>query len=300
MKRIILFVLSAILLLSLVSCKQDVDTTESGFLTSTSTVGCVVLSNLVEGTDIIFGSLSSYGTGCMHDRTLTTDDMKCLAKSDALIMNGAGFEGFADKLGDSMPKLTTIVLSDGANIDAEEHDHDGHDHSEGVHFWMSVSEFRNSVSYLAGTLEALFPDEAERIAQNAANYDEKLADLGDELAEILADCNGRSVIATAGVFDCLFKEFGIEIAGEMPHSEDGELSAANIAKLTDIAKSGEADAVFVDGTLSDAVVDLLADQTGLPVIRLSTVVDTETTDKDAYHEIMRINATAIAEAMENR
>ena len=50
-------------------------------------------------------NLSQPTTGCLHDYTLTTEDMKNLSKADVLIVNGGGMEGYLDDVIAAYPAL---------------------------------------------------------------------------------------------------------------------------------------------------------------------------------------------------
>ncbi len=91
----------------------------------------IATSNVVGDIDgVVVENLSQPTTGCLHDYTLTTQDMKNLSKADVLVINGGGMEGYLDNVMTAYPELTIIDASaDIAYIEGEEHDHD-HDEAE--------------------------------------------------------------------------------------------------------------------------------------------------------------------------
>ncbi len=97
----------------------------------------IATSNVVGDIDgVVVENLSQPTTGCLHDYTLTTQDMKNLSKADVLVINGGGMEGYLDNVMTAYPELTIIDASaDIAYIEGEEHDHEdveevGHNHEE--------------------------------------------------------------------------------------------------------------------------------------------------------------------------
>ena len=56
-------------------------------------------------------NLTQPQTGCLHDYQLTTEDMKAMADSDVLLINGGGIESFVSKVAKTYPKLSIINLS---------------------------------------------------------------------------------------------------------------------------------------------------------------------------------------------
>ena len=65
--------------------------------------------NLLDGVEgYKVQNLSQPTTGCLHDYTLTTEDMKNLSKADLLIVNGGGMEGYLDDVVAAYPDLKII------------------------------------------------------------------------------------------------------------------------------------------------------------------------------------------------
>ncbi len=95
----------------------------------------IATSNVVGDIDgVVVENLSQPTTGCLHDYTLTTQDMKNLSKADVLVINGGGMEGYLDNVMTAYPELTIIDASaDIAYIEGEEHDHDHDEAEESVH-----------------------------------------------------------------------------------------------------------------------------------------------------------------------
>ncbi len=95
----------------------------------------IATSNVVGDIDgVVVENLSQPTTGCLHDYTLTTQDMKNLSKADVLVINGGGMEGYLDNVMTAYPELTIIDASaDIAYIEGEEHDHDEAEEADHTH-----------------------------------------------------------------------------------------------------------------------------------------------------------------------
>ena len=55
-------------------------------------------------------------TGCLHDYSITTDDMKTLDGAQVFVTNGADMESFMDKVTEQMPNLKVIDSSTGIKL----------------------------------------------------------------------------------------------------------------------------------------------------------------------------------------
>ena len=74
-------------------------------------------------------------TGCLHDYSLTTDNMKLIEDSDAFVVNGAGMEQFLDKVIKEDENTNIIDTSTGVELlEGEAHDHNHEEeHEEEAH-----------------------------------------------------------------------------------------------------------------------------------------------------------------------
>ncbi|MBO5656972.1 MAG: zinc ABC transporter substrate-binding protein, partial [Agathobacter sp.] len=82
-------------------------------------------------------NLSEPQTGCLHDFTLTPEDMKLLSNADVFIINGGGIESFMEEIAEAYPNLVIIEASEGITLleseMGEEHDHEeqqGHEEED--------------------------------------------------------------------------------------------------------------------------------------------------------------------------
>ena len=73
-------------------------------------------------------------TGCLHDYSITTDDMKTLQKAQVFVINGAGMESFMDKVVKQLPNLKVVDSS--KNIELIK---GSGDEGDNPHLWVSIS-----------------------------------------------------------------------------------------------------------------------------------------------------------------
>ena len=88
----------------------------------------------VEGVEVT--RLIQEEISCLHDYTLTVNDMKAIEAADVIVMNGVGLEDFmSDALATS--DAPVIDCSEGVEL-LEAMGHEGHDHDTeyDTHIWM--------------------------------------------------------------------------------------------------------------------------------------------------------------------
>lgn len=73
--------------------------------------------NLTEGiSGVTVVNMTAQNAGCLHDYQLLSKDMKALGAADAFVINGAGMEGFLEKVIEQLPSLPVITASEGIEI----------------------------------------------------------------------------------------------------------------------------------------------------------------------------------------
>ncbi|SEK78417.1 metal ABC transporter solute-binding protein, Zn/Mn family [Halomonas daqiaonensis] len=220
-------------------------------------------------------------------------DARALAEADLVVFNGLQFEGWMERLIDASEFAgPRVVATDGiaARISAAEddghddhddahdqghqahdhHDHDGHDeHDHGPidpHAWQDLGMGRVYVdNILAGLIEA-DPDNSEAYRASAERYLEEIAATDIELRELLGEIPaGTSVITGHDSFGHFARAYGLAFLSPQGLSTEAEPSAANMARLIDVIREESVQALFHENMTSPAMIDQLAEETGLPV-----------------------------------
>jgi len=85
--------------------------------------------------DVKVINLTESFTGCLHNYSMTADNMKTIATADIFVVNGAGMEGFLDKVIKEQSDLKIVDASKDIELIKEEHHHkhDEKSHEEDEH-----------------------------------------------------------------------------------------------------------------------------------------------------------------------
>ena len=102
-------------------------------------------------------------TGCLHDYSITTDNLKTLDGADVFVTNGADMESFMGKVTEQMPKLKVIDSSKGIELFKNKGD-EGYN----PHLWVSISNAITQVKNIGEQLATLDPNNAEKYSANTA------------------------------------------------------------------------------------------------------------------------------------
>ena len=265
----------------------------------------IMALNITDGVEgVAVESMAQQQTGCLHDFQMTTADMKKAETADAFLINGAGMEGFLDKISDQLPELPVIDSSTGIPLIAsgEDHHHDGgegHDHDQedyNPHLWVSITNCMEQVRNLSEGIIALDPEHEAEYRENTETYLEKLSALRDKMHSALDHVKNKDIITFHEAFPYFAEEFGLHIAAVINWEPDSQPSAKELADTIRLVRETGVKALFVEPLYPETSADIIAAETGAQVYVLDPAVSGEW-DKNAYLTAMESNLQVLEQAL---
>lgn len=248
--------------------------------------------------DVEVINMTAPQTGCLHDYSLSTKDLKTLSSADIFVINGAGMESFLDDVIDEYSDLKIIEASNGISL-IEDTDHDEHEHDVNPHVWVSISKNIEEVSNIAKELSAFDPNHASEYEANADAYIAKLENLRTEMHAALDNVNNKDIITFHEAFPYFAEEFNLNIAGVIEVEPDSEPSAKEVENIISIINEKNIKALFTEPQYSSKIADTIAKETGASIYTLDPIV-TGDANEDAYDEYivkMQENLNTLKEAL---
>ena len=151
-------------------------------------------SALAENVDgVAVERLSTGQVSCLHDYTLSVDDMKKIQRADVIAMNGAELEEFMeDAL--SASDAAVIDCSQGVELlENREHHHEGEDHDDhdhghwDPHYWMDPERAGQMVANLQNGLAQADPEHASVYQENGQKAALLLSTWDRDIRDLLAE-----------------------------------------------------------------------------------------------------------------
>ena len=252
-------------------------------------------------------NMTTSQTGCLHDYSLSTKDLKTLSNADILIINGAGMESFLDDVIDEYSDLKIIEASKGIDLiedtehddHTEDHDHEDHDHDVNPHVWVSISKNIEEVSNIAEELSSLDPNHANEYQDNANEYIAKLENLKTEMHSTLDNIAHKDIITFHEAFPYFAEEFGLNIVGVIEIEPDSEPSAKEVENIISIINEKNIKALFTEPQYYSKIADTIAKETGASIYTLDPIVTGDSNEK-AYNDYiikMQENLNTLKEAL---
>lgn len=256
-----------------------------------------------------------------HAFQATPKDVVALSEADVVFLSGADLEAnLADILATTSGLIvdlsTRVALRESASIEHhhehgdEDHEHEDHEHepewhSHGAydpHVWFDPSNVMIWTSEIERTLNRLDPENASDYASRAATYRRALADLDLWIWEQVSRIPNerRNLVTDHLAFGYFAARYGLRQVGTIfpGTSTLSEPSAQELAELIDTITELDVPAIFVGTTVSPALAETVASDTGTEMVVLYTGALSESTGPAAtYIDFMRFNTEAIVQGL---
>ncbi|MGE4277304.1 MAG: metal ABC transporter substrate-binding protein [Lawsonibacter sp.] len=292
-QRIVCLILALILTLSgCASFKHSAPNAapeEDGVMIVATTYPVYLFANAVaDGVEgVRVERLNTGEASCLHDYTLSVDDMKKLEQADVIVMNGAGLEDFME---DALATSSALVIdcSQGVELlenlaydheDGEEgdrHDYD-HDHERwDPHIWMDPANAAVMVENIQAGLAQADPDHAEVYLQNGEGAVQELKTWDSAAKELLAEQGSPEIIGLITFhdgFQYFARAYGLPLLAAIEEEAGSEASAKEIQEMTKLVEEQKLPVIFTEVNGSDATAQAIARETGCQVAQLTMMMD---------------------------
>ena len=246
-------------------------------------------SALCQGTGISVSRLITDEVSCLHDYTLQVTQMQSVEAADAVVLNGGGLEDF---LGDILRNTGRVVnASEGMELSCGHH-HEGHDHEDDPHIWLSPEKAKQMSRIICEKLSTLYPAHKEQFAANLTGLLTKLDALQVYGETALSGLKNRNLITFHDGFSYFAESFNLHILKAVEEESGSEASAKELIEIIDLVKTNDLPAIFTECNGSTAAATVISAETGAKVYSLDMAMA-----GDSYFDAMYHNIRTIKEAL---
>jgi zinc/manganese transport system substrate-binding protein len=220
------------------------------------------------------GDVTSIVTGPStdpHDYETTSDDARAFATADYVVVNGAGYDTWAEKLLSSNPRAGRRVLTVADLL--------GKKAGDNPHFWYSPAYVAQVVDRMEADLKALKPAATAYFDGQRQALDASMAPEQRLLAEIRAKYSGTPVASTESIFVYLAGALGLRVISPPEFmnavAEGNDPPAPAVAEFDTQVSSKEAKVLVYNEQTSTAVttnIKRLASKAGVPTVGVTETV----------------------------
>lgn len=243
----------------------------------------IITQNITQGAqNVEVVNMADINTGCLHDYTLSTTDMKKLEKADVIVQNGLGLENFMDKVLSTYSEVQMIDSSKNITNKIEENGETNN------HIWTSISNYILQVEEIANRLSQISPENEEVYKRNKESYIKRLKELQERYQTELTNLKGKKAICLNEAFSYLAKEVGLEIISVETNHEESSLSAEKMKELIEMMKNENIKSILVDKEDNLKSAQTLANETGATIYELQSGL-IGSVENSSYLQIMGDN-----------
>lgn len=221
-------------------------------------------------------------SGCPHDYSPGPSDMARLANADIIIRYGMGLDANIDKvLKNVSPNAILIDASHGINSP-------GSTNSGSViadpHIHASPEFAAMMVGNIAKALSSIDPEGADAYFLAAEKYSAKLLSSGRILNGCGRNFTRNGVILQQSSLTHLAVAAGFEIVAIIEEDEDKSPSPSKLMEIAKVAKDGRSVLIICETKLSDKLARSIAEESGLPIVRLDSLSSGPANAPDSFYE----------------
>lgn len=242
-----------------------------------------------------------------HDYDPTPQEIARILESKLLVVNGAGFEPWLDKLTDDLAKQNVIVVETTQGLalmesqEMHEEEAENEEASQDPHVWLSPILASKQVEIIKDAVVEVDRKNASEFERNANVLRQRLQELDKKYRDGLRTCQKRSFVTSHTAFSYLAKEHNltqVPIAGISPEEEP---SPADLAKVAAFAKENNIKYIFFETLVSPKLSETIANEVGAQTLVLDPIEglsDDDIQQGKNYFTVMEENLKNLRIALE--
>lgn len=252
-----------------------------------------------------------------HDWEPSPKDIAGLSEADLFIYNGAGMEGWTEKVLDSIKGSKLIPVETSKNIPLEkaersepghqdEHDEDagGHSHEEGEldpHVWLDPMNAKLQMEAIRDGLIQADPQNSAYYRGRFEEYSGRLDALDEAYRSAAEGFSKKEIVVSHKAFGYLCQAYGLEQLAIEGVSSDSEPTPAKMIEITKFIREHEVKVIFFEELASPKVAEAIARETGARTALLNPLEGLTEENLRAgkdYFSVMEENLEALKQALQ--
>ena len=303
-----LLIIGALLAVALSGCAGQTKATDrasgaSGEVLAVETFMADIAQN-VAGDRLRVASLLPVGAD-PHSFETTPGDIAKVARSNVIIVNGAGLEGPLSETIERAGGKGHIIVASAGLVPRHPHEEEAlADHGDvDPHFWLDPNNVVKYVENIRDGLTSADPDGRAVYAANAQTYIERLKELDSWISEQVGQIppERRQLVTNHESFGYFADRYGFKVIGTIFPGAGVEVgpSAQQVAHLVDRVKATGAKAIFLETGSNLQLAQQVARESGVKTV--VQLYDHSITGSDGpapnYIEMMKYDTKAIVDAL---
>jgi zinc transport system substrate-binding protein len=248
-----------------------------------------------------------------HDWEPTAEDVSRGRAADVLIINGAGFERWANELEAKFVVNTSEGIEfnyeeEGEVGTADEHGHESDEDAGGngvnPHIWLDPMLAKHQIYKIRDAMTRSDSANADYYNQNAARFTAELDSLDTFIRSELASCGKFDFIAFHDAFIHFSERYGLRQHSIQGVSPEGEILPQTIQQIIELANELDINVIYsedlIDSRLADTIADEIPNGKVLVLSPIEGVSEEEQAAGIGYIDKMKQNIVNLTDGLECR
>lgn len=245
---------------------------------------------LCEGTPLTVDRVITDNVSCLHEYTLTVNQMKLVEGAELIIISGAGLEEFMEDILHDRQVLNAseniAVLEMNGHHHHEQNDHEEHHHHEhDPHIWLSPVNARTMAENICAGLSARYPSYTDIFEDNLTDLTNRLQALQTYGEESLQNLSCRELITFHDGFAYLADAFDLSILDAIEEESGSEASSQELIELIELVSHHQLPAVFTEINGSASAASVICAETDIQSYALDMSLSGDDYFASMYHNI---------------
>lgn len=258
-----------------------------------------------------------------HDWEPSPKDIAGLSRADLFIYNGAGMEGWAERVLDSIADAPLIAIETSRNIQLEKAEHFHEDHEETLdqaeehdetkvkashanlefdpHVWLNPMNAKLQMEAIRDGLMQVDPQNSGFYQERFVEYANRLEALDQAFRSAAESFTRKEIVVSHEAYGYLCHAYGLEQLAIEGISSESEPTPAKMAEIIDFVREHQVKVIFFEELASPKVAEAIARETGARTALLNPLEGLGEESLKAgkeYFSVMEENLEALKQALQ--
>nr|WP_243120286.1 metal ABC transporter substrate-binding protein [Caloramator sp. E03] len=236
-----------------------------------------------------------------HDYEPSPSDIASLEKADILIYNGAGMEGWIDKVLDSLNNKNLVIVETSKGLKLIENTDIDEDLKYDPHVWLNPQNAKKQMEIIKDALVSKDPQNKEYYEKNYAENAKKIDKLDKEYKDAVSKFKTKDIVVSHCAFGYLCDAYNLNQIAIEGLLADSEPTPSKMAQIVKFAKENNVKYIFFEELISPKVAQTIAREVNAKTAVLNPFEGLKDEDIKAgkdYFSVMRENLKVLKEALQ--
>lgn len=258
------------------------------------------LTKKIGGDKINITNLVPAGTE-PHDWEPKPSNIAELEEADVIVYNGAGMEGWIDKILKTLKNEDLVTVETSKEIklldNAQGDEHLKYD----PHVWLNPMNAKKQMEAIKNALVKADPANKSYYEKNYEDNAKKIAELDKKYKDAVEKFTQKNIVVSHEAFGYLCDAYGLKQVAIEGLNAESEPSPARMAEIVKYVKENNVKYIFSEELLSPKVAEAISKETGAKIAILNPLEGIKEEDTNAgkeYFSIMNDNLEILKKALQ--